>query len=367
MKFLLIDGNNVGVRAAFANKSLRADFTDYSKDIEPDSTIGPQSDFPTGAIHGFFRTLNAAMRDHPDMYVVVAWDGRSRSRITDSREAVAKGVVPQEYKGNRPVEGRPQQVIDFHVQRPVIMEALSKTNVPQVAKPDEDADDIIASFATVLDGHDVMVLTNDKDYYQLLAPGVTILTSDGSVLTEDWFRGAHGVSPAQWVDVGALMGDASDNIFGLPWWGQTTALKEVARHGSCEAVISSVVSSYGPLRERFPDLKGDAFDALRSLKSGGDQPKWPHVKEWMPFTGVAMAYEEGKAKLPRNAATALVYQDRVPLAKRLKTMHRHIRLPAVPVDLGRDLQGEFVAVCDRYELREVASSAGRLCARQVAS
>lgn len=364
MKFLLIDGNNIGVRAAFANKDLRADFTDYSQDINPDSTIGSSSDMPTGAIHGFFRTLNAVMRAYPDRFVVVTWDGKSKSRVLASRKAVEKGIIPQEYKGNRTSDQRPQQVIDFHVQRPIIMDALSKTNIPQIAKNDEEADDIIASCVSCLKGQDILILTNDRDYYQLLDAS-SILNSDGHVLNENWYRASFGISPAQWVDVGALMGDDGDNIFGLPWWGKTTAIREIAKHGTCEAVINHFISTYGHLRDKFPDIKGDEFDVLRNLKTADEKPRMPHIKEWMPFTGVALAYEQGKVKLPRNALMALVYQDRVPLAKQLKKMRSFIKMPQLPVDLKRDCRHEFVSICEKYGLREIASHSDKLCCRQV--
>jgi 5'-3' exonuclease len=363
VKYLFIDGNNLGVRCSFSNQGLSIDFIDYSKDYNPDDVLDVNQKFPTGAIHGFFKSLNYLKRAYPDRYICVAWDGKSKARVLESRDAVEKGIIPQEYKANR-IDNKPEAVINFHRQRPVIMSALSLTNIPQVMKSDEEADDIIASFVEKLKGNDILILTNDHDYYQLLGEGVTILDGKGSVLDYDWFKKTYGIEPCQWVDVGALCGDSGDNIFGIPWVGETTAIREVAKYGTCEAVIQAYKIAYGDLKEKFPDLQGEEFNTFKGFKTADDKPKYPFVKPWMSYTGVAMAYESNKAKIPRNIAMSLLYESRVPLAKNLKMMRKHISLPDLPVDLGRDKVVEFVELCQRYKLNEIAAAASQICARQ---
>ena len=151
MKYLFIDGNNLGVRTAFANKELGIDLIDYSQDsFNPDDTISGEDHFPTGSIHGFFKTLNAIKRTYPYRYICVVWDGKSKARIIESKAAVEKGIVPEYYKENRKANALKDEIINFHKQRPVIMSALSFTNIPQLIKPDEEADDIIASLVEKL-------------------------------------------------------------------------------------------------------------------------------------------------------------------------------------------------------------------------
>lgn len=365
MKYLFIDGNNLGCRSAFANKDLGVDFIDYSKDTNPDDVLNANSKFPTGAMFGFFRTINLVRRSFPDRYVCVVWDGKSKSRILESRNAVANGVVPQAYKENRSTRSAPEAYLDFCRQRPIIMSALSMTNIPQVKKTDEEADDIIASFTEKLKGDDIMVLTNDRDYYQLLGNGVTILDSTGSVLDESWFKRTYGIDPWQWVEVGALQGDDGDNIFGVPWVGEKTAVKEILKHGTSEETLRSYHLEFDSLRDKFPDLKPEDFEILKNMKMENDNPVFPHIKIWMPFTGVALQYRNGKVKIPRHAIMSLVYESRVPLAKSLKAMHKNIQLPSLPVDLGRDMENDFIEFCNKYSLREVVASSSRICSRQI--
>lgn len=364
MKFLFIDGNNLGVRHSFANKDLGVDFIDYTSDFNPDETLQVDNHFPTGAIHGFFRTILSLKKMYPDRYICVVWDGKSKARMTESREAVAKGIVPQAYKENRSSAAMPVELANFHRQKPLIISALSMTNIPQVAKSDEEADDVIASFVSKFKGEDILILTNDHDYYQLFDEHVSILDASGTVLTEKWFRNSFGIAPSQWIDVGALMGDSGDNIFGIPWWGEATAVREVARHGGCEAVLKELHLLYDPLRVQHPDLNAEEFTVLKDLKRKDEKPKFPGVKQWMPFTGVALAYDSGKVKIPKDALMALVYESRVPLAKSLKAMRRSIPLPRLPVDLGRNKMDEFASLCQKYSLRETEMAAATICARQ---
>jgi len=364
MKYLLIDANNVACRAAFVNRDLGVNFIDYSSDFNPDDSLKTDNYFPTGAMHGFFKMLAAVRRMYSDRYICIAWDGKSKSRILESREAVNKGVVPQVYKENRSSVAIPMELVNLHRQRPLIMSALSMTNIPQIVKQDEEADDIIASLVTKLKGEDIMIMTNDQDFYQLFDDNVTILNANGSVLTKQWFRNTFGINPSQWVDVGALAGDSGDNIFGICKWGEGTAIKAVMQHGTCEEVLKSIHSQFDCLREQFPDLNSEQFNDLKNLKTKDEKPKFPHIKPWMPFTGVALAYEQGKIKIPRSALMALIYEDRVPLAKKLKQMRRSIPMPNLPVDLGRDKMDEFAAFCQKYELHAVGELTEFLCSRQ---
>jgi len=364
MKYLIIDGNNLGCRSSFAFRNLAVDLIDYTQDFNPDSIGSSKGEFPTGAIHGFLRNVAAIRRNYPDRYIVVAWDGKSKARVEEAKAAVAKGIVPSGYKSNRPESARTPEVAAFHQQRPIIMEALSMTNIPQLMKKDEEADDIIASFVTSMPNDDIMVMTGDKDFYQLFRNQMTILESGGNILTEAWFRQAYGISPEQWVDVGALMGDDGDNIYGIFGWGQNTAKTAVATYGTCEAVLQSLHAQFDHLRNNFPDLDHEKFMTLKGLTTKAGRLKFPYIKEWMPFTGVALAYENEQVKIPKSAIMALVYESRVALAKSLKGMHRNIKLPNLPVNLNRHELDNFVLLCRKYGLREVEQSSDLLCSPQ---
>lgn len=364
MKYLFIDGNNLGIRTAFVNKELGTNSIDYAKDFDPDDTLSIDSWFPTGAIHGFFKTLNSMQRMFPDRYICVVWDGKSKVRIEESQAAVEKGIVPQYYKENRLANATREEIVNFQRQRPIIMEALSLTNIPQIVKKDEEADDVIASVVTKLSDDDIVVLTNDHDYFQLFSDNIKILNATGNVLTETWFKTCFGIVPKQWVDVGALMGDDGDGIWGIPGVGEKTAIQEIIKHGSCEASLQNMHVEYDHLRVQFPDLNHENFIELKNIKNKNERPKYPFVKEWMPFTGVALAYEQNKVKIPKAALMCLIYESRVPLAKSLKGMHLNIPIPPLPIDLKRNKTEEFIQLCRKYQLNETEQYAGNICGSQ---
>ena len=101
-KFLFIDGNNLGVRTAFANSGLRADMIDFKKDdFNPDEAFDDDKSFPTSTLHGFFKTLAMCRQQYPEFYIAVVWDSGYKRRTEESQAAVEKGVIPEPYKANR--------------------------------------------------------------------------------------------------------------------------------------------------------------------------------------------------------------------------------------------------------------------------
>ena len=365
--YVFIDGNNLGIRTAFTNRDLTVSRIDYSSDFNPDDTLDPGATFPTGCIHGFFRTLMAVRRSRPDYYIAVVWDSKCEWRMDMTKTAVAEGIVPGVYKGNRKGVYNPA-VDDFHKQRPVLQRMLSLTNIPQIMKKGEEADDVIASLARRHSDCPVIMLTTDKDYYQLLDDAM-LMKSEENVLDHAWFVNEFGIEPWQWVEVGSLMGDDGDNIYGIPNWGEKTAITAIAEHGTAEAVLKSLHEKYDDLRTAWPDVYGDNIAELAAIEVGPEKSrrqKYPEIFDGMPFSGVALAVErkEKKVKIPMKALFALMYEHRTPLAKSLKKMKRDIPLPEL-VDLGRECEEEFLALCLEYELSAVSRDATTLCRRQV--
>ena len=364
-KYLFVDGNNLGVRAAFAHHDLHIDLIDFDGDFNPDDAMDADKRFPTGVLFGFTKSLMAIRRNNPEHFITIVWDGGHKRRTEESKVGVEKGIIPEAYKENRRTGKVPQAVLDFHKQKKPLQEMLAKTNIPQIVAEGEEADDVIASYVTkyATEENDLILHTNDKDYYQLLTPGVSIL-SKSETLSSSWFSSTYGITPIQWVDVGAMQGDDGDNIFGVPGWGEATALDHIKQFGSSEGVLKHFHEIYDHLRGKYPDLKGDDFKALKNMKTEKKGlPKYPHIAEWMPFTGVALALENKDIKMPKVALTALIYESRVTLAKVLKKMHTDISLPALPC-WDRNKAEEFVTICRRYRLNEIEPFAAVLCGQQ---
>jgi len=363
--YLLIDGNNLAYRAAFANPGLKVDLIDFNGDFNPDSAFDDDKTFPTGAIHGFMRSLVMLRTNYPDSYIAIVWDSGYRRRLEMSTEAVGRGVIPEPYKENRRRGEKPQEVVDLGRQRPHLMRMIGLTNIPQISMKGEEADDVIASYAAKYGSDRVIICSNDKDFYQVLKDNVFILR-DATILSAALFSGKYGITPERWVDVGAFMGDDGDGIWGVPGWGEVTSVKYVRNHGDFESVLKLLHAKHDHLRSQFPDLKGDEFEQLRALKHGSgekERPKYPDICEWMPFTGVAMAIENKWAKMSKTELAVLIYEERVRLAYKLKQMKSDLVLPDLPKWNRADVAG-FRSACGTFRLKEVDAEAEKICATQ---
>jgi 5'-3' exonuclease len=338
MKYLLIDGNNLGVRNAFANAELT------------------NSDgVPTGVHYGFFNSLVKLKDQFDDRQFLVVWDGKSKRRIAEAQAGVESGLVPSGYKENR--KEKRQELQDFYAQLPFLRKGIHQAGIPQIQLPNFEADDVVSSYCAMLrDEHDVMVVTSDGDYFQLLHDNVTLWDGMKDRLTEKAAWEAElKITPDQYVDVGALMGDTSDNIFGIPGWGEKTALKAIQKSKDWRSAIKEYHDKYDSLRVQFPDLTDeDEFKRLAELKTKSEKPKYPEISLGMPFTGVALAIEDKKTKsIPKTALMALIFENRVELAYSLKKMDDNIDgLPEVVApEFNRDRLVEYFDYYDITTLR----------------
>lgn len=185
---------------------------------------------PCGAIHGLCATLAKTLAhalDSGATHVAVVFDGgsaRRRARYAD-------------YKGNR--SPKPD---DLLAQFPLAKEACDAFGIAAVHLPGEEADDVIATYATVAvnTGRPAMVYSIDKDLMQLLAlPGVRMFDpmQGREVTTVDCER-RFGVPPGSLREALALIGDAVDNIPGVSKIGVKTAANLVRQYGTVERIIA---------------------------------------------------------------------------------------------------------------------------------
>jgi len=371
MKLMIIDGNNLAIRSAFANSELSAQIN-ISDDVEmnPDDIFESGEDFPTGVFHGFFRTLAMLRKSYPEHNFVIAWDGGNTRRKNLTIGPVKDGLIPAGYKENRLTEEPKREIVNFLKQKDELRKALSFTNIPQIVVKDEEADDVAASYVKKYSNicEQIILYTTDKDYYQLLSPVVSVLRANDFV-TEEMFTSQYGISPKLWVDVGAFMGDDSDNIFGVPGWGEKTSLAAIQQNGSFEAVYESFHKECDELRVKYPDLSGEDFVALCEMKSPTGKLKYPGVFARTPFTGVAMAVEKKAVKKPKSVINALMHEERAILARLLKQMIVDLPLPNLPGTLGvplweRKMEKEFLEFCNHYSLNEVSDEYEAICSIQ---
>jgi DNA polymerase I len=237
-ELFLIDGNSLAYRAFFAL---------------PES-IGTSDGRPTNAIYGLASMLVKIIDEHHPAGVVVAWDAGMSGRE----------VTYDLYKAQR--KPRPDLLREQWPHLMPLVEAFGYTNVKVEGY---EADDVIASLVRLAreQGIDVMVVTGDRDAYQLVAEGVRVMsTSRGITETKVYDREAvverYGVAPELITDLMGLRGDTSDNIPGVPGIGEKTATQLLQQFGTLEDVLGSVDQISGAKRKQ--NLVEHADDARMS-------------------------------------------------------------------------------------------------------
>ena len=205
---------------------------------------------PTGATYGFVATLLKVLREEKPEYLAACFDLPGPTR---RHEAYAK------YKAHRkPIPD------DLPVQIERVHEILRLLGVPAVESPGYEADDCIAAMVerARAAGLDVVICSRDKDMEQLVGPGVMMLdTKTFEHLDAEAIVKKRGVNPEQMIDMLALMGDASDNIPGVPGIGEKTATRLIAQYGTLDELLAHADEIKGKLGER---LRAHTEDALQS-------------------------------------------------------------------------------------------------------
>jgi DNA polymerase I len=229
-RLLLLDGHSLAYRAFFAL---------------PPENFSTTTGQPTNAVYGFTAMLINVLRDEQPTHVAVAFD---RGEPTFRHEQYV------DYKANRR-----ETPADFRSQLSLIFEVLDALGVARLSVPGYEADDIIATLATEAEasGMDVIIVTGDRDAFQLISDAVTVLktgrgVSETTRFTPEVLLATYGLTPAQYPDFAAVRGDPSDNLPNIPGVGEKTAAKWITEFGSLTE-----------LADRVDEVKGKAGDKLR--------------------------------------------------------------------------------------------------------
>jgi DNA polymerase-1 len=230
-RLLLLDGHSLAYRAWFAL---------------PVENFATTTGLPTNAVYGFTAMLINVLRDEKPTRVAVAFD---RSEPTFRHEKYV------EYKA-----GRAKAPDEFRGQLSLIHEVLDALGIVHLSAPGFEADDIIATLSAQASaaGDDVLIVTGDRDTFQLINEHVTVLynsrgVSDMRRYDPVTLHEKYGLTPAQYPDFAALRGDPSDNLPSIPGVGEKTATKWINEFGSLENLVN-----------RVDEVKGKAGDALRA-------------------------------------------------------------------------------------------------------
>ncbi len=218
-RLYLIDGTALAYRSHFA-------FASSSR-----GGLSTSAGKPTGATFGFTITLRSLLeREDPD-FIAVAFDG--------SRKELERTKLYPEYKSTR--EKAPEEMIE---QLDDIRRVVAAHDIPMVASQGHEADDVIGTLAVQGRdaGYDVFIVTGDKDFMQLIDDNIKLWnlrssTTNPEIIAHDEVIEKFGVEPSQIIDMLALMGDASDNVPGVPRVGKKTATKLLVEYKTLDKAL----------------------------------------------------------------------------------------------------------------------------------
>ncbi len=220
-KFIIIDGSSLVHRAFYALPPLTTSNGQY-----------------TNAVYGFTTMLVKLLGDLKPDYMVVAFD---KGKITFRNDVYA------EYKAQRKPTPR-----ELSEQFPLTKEVLAALGIRELEEAGYEGDDIIGTLAAKAGqaGHEVIIVTGDRDALQLINSHTKVMLtkkgiSDMDIFDKDAFFAKYNVTPQQQIDLKGLMGDASDNIPGVPGVGEKTAIKLIIEYGSIENVLENLENISG--------------------------------------------------------------------------------------------------------------------------
>ena len=193
---------------------------------------------PTGAAYGIVNMLRRLLADYDPSHLAVVFDAKGKTFRDD---------LYSEYKANRPpMPDEMRQQLD------AIRSLVKALGMPLLEVPGVEADDVIGTLAKQgkNSGFDVTISTGDKDMAQLVNESVTMVnTMDNSRLDPQGVEGKFGVRPEQMVDYLTLVGDAVDNVPGVPKVGPKTAVKWLKEYGSLDSIIATADQIGGKVGE----------------------------------------------------------------------------------------------------------------------
>ncbi len=233
----------------------------------------------TSAIFGFARMLLRLIADQKPDYLAVAFDPPKKS---------FRFALYPEYKANR--QKMPE---DLRSQIDEIKKMIDTRGIPRIEEADFEADDVLGTMAKKYAAKDVevMLVTGDKDAYQLVGDAVRIYANKKGISEYEVYGPKEveemlGVRPDQVIDYMALVGDASDNVPGVKGIGEKTAQKLIAEFGSLDGLYAHIDELKGKQKETLAREKEMAYLSRDLVTVRTDLPIHHDIAEFS-FTGIS--------------------------------------------------------------------------------
>ena len=272
MKCMVIDGNSIINRAFYGIRPLTN-----------------REGLYTHAVFGFLTTLLRLKEEEQPEALCVTFDLHAptfRHKADETYKATRK-PMPEELR----------------MQVPVLKEVLDALNIPRYELEGWEADDLIGTISRKCEaaGWDCVAVTGDKDSLQLITDHTKVKlvsTRMGQTTTKDMtpetFREQYGFAPIHMIDLKALMGDASDNIPGVPGIGEKTAMELIQKYGSVDAIY-----------EKLPDIDAKPA-AVKKLTAGEEAARHSYwLATIVTDAPLAFAPEENRVQAPSPEAYPL--------------------------------------------------------------
>ncbi|MFW6242948.1 MAG: 5'-3' exonuclease, partial [bacterium] len=213
--FLIIDGNSIACRAAFAHNPKWGDDLQTS-----DGKL-------TGATYRFFTMFDKMLLKLKPTHIVVCWDTGGDTFRND---------LDKNYKANREKKNE-----DLYEQFSDIKRILESVGIKNVSIIGYEGDDIVGTYSALSKADHTYVVSGDKDNFQLAKENITIAYPkhgfyDVDYITPEYIEEKYDIDYNQFVDMKALMGDKGDNIPGIDGCGEKTAIKLLKYYGDAKSV-----------------------------------------------------------------------------------------------------------------------------------
>ncbi len=314
--FVIIDGSSLLNRAFYAIRLL-----------------SNKKGIFTNGIYGFLNMLDKINADYNPKYMCVVFDRKEKTFRKDMYE---------EYKGNRM-----KFPDELSVQFPILKDILTKMGIKVLDKAGFEADDLAGTLTTInTEGVKKLLITGDKDYLQLIKDDTDVIitkrgVSEFDTYNKDKMNEIYGLSPDEFIDLKALMGDQSDNIPGIYGIGEKTALKILSQYRTIENLYEHADElSKNKTNQRIIEGKDMAFLSKKLATI---------VKD----VDISMNIEDYKIKDQDNEALREVYED-LELNSRLSSLGGTKKVEAVEnnleveildkdnLDILKNLKDEFI-------------------------
>ena len=224
---VLLDGSSYLYRAYFATAKSR---------------LSSPKGQPTGAIFAIINMIKKLRNDFPSDYFLIVFDAKGKTFRHDMFD---------QYKANRPsMPDELRSQVDF------VHKIIDAQGYPTLSIKGVEADDVIGTIAKAAaeQGYEVTISTGDKDLAQLVNPNVRLVDTMKDVIYDrDGVIEKFGVTPEQIIDYLTLVGDASDNIPGVPKVGPKTAVKWLQEYTDLDELIANQDNIGGKVGENFRD------------------------------------------------------------------------------------------------------------------